>query len=60
LTPEVVCQIVGMIPDLWLENDPSFPNQDAHRVAYVDYLLDRLAHSHIFVEEALSARDQLV
>ncbi len=60
LTPEVVCQIVGMIPDLWLENDPSFPNQDAHRVAYVDYLLDRLAHSHIFVEEALRARNQLI
>jgi hypothetical protein len=60
LTPEVVHQIVSMIPDLWLENDPPFPNQDAHRVAYTDYLLDRLAHSHIFIEEALRARDQLV
>ena len=59
LTPEVVGQIVGMIPDLWL-NDPSFSSQDAHRMAYVDYLLDRLAHSQIFVEEALRARNQLV
>lgn len=59
LTPEAVRQIVGMIPDLWL-NDPSFSSQDAHRMAYVDYLLDRLAHSQIFVEEALRARNQLV
>ena len=32
----------------------------AHRAAYLDYLLDRLANSHIFVEEALRARDQLI
>jgi len=60
LTPEVLRHIVGMIPALWLENDPLFANQDVHRAAYFDYLLDRLAHSHIFVEEALRARDQLV
>ncbi len=60
LTPEVLRRIVSMIPELWLENDPLFANQDVHRAAYLDYLLDRLAHSHIFVEEALRARDQLV
>ncbi len=60
LSPEVVRQIIGMIPDSWLESDSLFPNQGAHRAAYLDYLLDRLVHSHIFVEEALRARDQLV
>ncbi len=60
LSPEVVRRIIDMIPDLWLEHDPLFPDQDAHRAAYLDYLLDRLTHSHIFVEEALRARDQLV
>jgi hypothetical protein len=60
LSPEVVHRIVGMIPDVWLEHNPLFPNQDAHRAAYLDYLQDRLAHSDIFVEEALRARDQFI
>jgi hypothetical protein len=52
--------IVNMIPDSWLENDPFFPDPQTHRAAYTAYLLDRLANSHIFVEEALHARDQLL
>jgi len=60
LSPEVLHGIVDMIPDVWLEEYSLFPNQHAHRVAYLEYLLDRLAHSHIFVEEALHARDQFV
>ncbi len=60
LTPEVLQNIVNLIPSSWLENDPDFANPEAQRAAYLDYLLDRLAHSHIFVEEAIRARDQLL
>ncbi len=60
LTPEVLQNIVSLIPSSWLEHDPDFANPAAHRAAYLDYLLDRLAHSHIFVEEAIRARDQLL
>jgi hypothetical protein len=49
-----------MIPDLWLDNDPLFANRDEHRAGYFAYLLDRLTASHIFVEEALNARAQLL
>ena len=52
--------IVNMIPNSWLENDPFFSDPQARRAAYTAYLLDRLANSHIFVEEALHARDQLL
>ena len=31
-----------------------------HRAAYLAYLLKRLASSHIFVEEAVHARAQLI
>ena len=58
LNPTMLQAIVALIPDAWLI-DTQFANIDAHRAAYVAYLLDRLACSHIFVQEALRARDQL-
>ncbi len=60
LSTEILQGIVNLIPESWLEDDPDFADPAAHRAAYLDYLLDRLANSHIFVEEALRARDQLI
>jgi len=60
LSTEILQDIVNLIPESWLEDDPDFADPAAHRAAYLDYLLDRLANSHIFVEEALRARDQLI
>jgi hypothetical protein len=60
LNAHVIGEIVNLIPTSWLEKDPFFSDTQAHRAAYIAYLLDRLANSHIFVEEALRARDQLV
>src|SRR5579863_7980207 len=59
LQPDLLKNIVQLIPDTWL-SDPLYPDQSEHRAAYVAYLLDRLAASHIFVEEALHARAQLL
>jgi len=60
LTPEFVRQIVDLIPDQWLDHDSSFAGFTEHRQAYIDYLLNRLEASSIFVEEALRARTKLV
>lgn len=60
LTEAVLQDIVNLIPTSWLENDAAFADPAAHRAAYLDYLRDRLAHSHIFVEEAMRVRDQLL
>jgi hypothetical protein len=60
LSTEILQDIVNLIPESWLEDDPDFADPAAHRAAYLDYLLDRLANSHIFVEEALRARDQFI
>ncbi|HEX4203489.1 MAG TPA: HipA family kinase [Ktedonobacteraceae bacterium] len=60
LTAPKLQEIVEMIPASWLADDDPFANPATRRAAYVAYLLDRLAHSHIFVEEALHARDELV
>ncbi len=60
LTPTIIHEIVQQIPSSWLGNDPLFSDQEAHRAAYSEYLLERLNRSHVFVEEALRARDQLI
>ncbi|MDQ6644529.1 MAG: aminotransferase class I and II [Chloroflexota bacterium] len=60
LTSTVIEDIINMIPASWLDNDPRYADREAHRAAYIAYLLDRLAASHIFVEEALHARAELL
>lgn len=60
LTPAAIREIVSAIPPRWLIPDPFFSNLDAHREAYQAYLLDRLETSHIFVEEAIRVRAQLL
>jgi hypothetical protein len=60
LSEEGLRAIVEAIPDAWLDDDPLFASQEEHRAAYLAYLLKRLASSHIFVEEAVHARAQLV
>jgi hypothetical protein len=44
------------IPDDWLQPEPGLPDPDAHRRAYVDYLMARLDAPRAFVEEAERAR----
>jgi hypothetical protein len=49
-------EIAASIPDDWLSPEAGFPDADAHRRAYVRYLLARLAGPRAFVEEAERAR----
>jgi hypothetical protein len=60
LAPEVTRSlleaITGWVPDDWLGDRAHFPDADAERRAYVDYLLRRLEEPRAFVEEAERAR----
>lgn len=60
LTPDALREIVALIPDGWLGDEPAFASVEAHREAYVAYLTCRLASSSAFVEEAIHARAKLV
>ncbi len=61
LTPELLANIVALIPEAWLEDTHSgFDSPAGTRDAYLSYLLSRLAAANIFVEEALHARAQFV
>lgn len=56
VTPELVSDLVALIPDSWLSGEPRFADADAHRAAYAEYLLGRLRPPRDFVKEAADAR----
>lgn len=60
LDPQLIANVVAMVPDTWLRGPAPFQSPDEWRAAYVQYLLRRLAEPHLFVEEAIRARALLV
>ena len=60
LTPAIIRNITSLIPEEWLCNEPAFADVATHRAAYCTFLETRLAHSEIFVNEAIHARAALI
>lgn len=60
LTDEVLAGIVALIPDVWLDEEACFANQEEHRTAYLRYLTARRDVAANFVEEAAKAHAALV
>jgi hypothetical protein len=60
VTPEIINNIIKLIPDAWLVGESSFGDSSQHRDAYVEYLLNRLESRHLFLEEAIGRRAQHV
>lgn len=55
LTPEIIRNVVSIVPDDWLVDEADL-NAAEQRVAYGDYLTERLAAPRRFFEEAVRAR----
>jgi hypothetical protein len=60
LTPEIIHDIVALVPDDWLMTDSPFETTAEHRQAYEQFLLSRIEHSAIFVNEIKNARQEIV
>lgn len=56
LTPQLIADTVALLPDDWLRDDSPFEDADAHRNAYVEFLVNRINHSSTFVNAANHAR----
>lgn len=56
ITPEVIRDIVALVPDSWLAGDPTFSSPDQYRAAYIQYLTQRLEAPQAFLQEALNAQ----
>jgi hypothetical protein len=59
LSKEKIVSIVRLIPGDWLVSQ-SAPDADENRKVYEQFLLNRISHSHIFVNEAQNARQALI
>lgn len=60
LTEERIRHIVGLVPEDWLAADNYFGSVEEHRNAYLQFLLNRLSNSHIFVNAAQHAQQSII
>lgn len=60
LTPETIKSIVQLIPLDWLEWQDTDESPEAVREVYYQFLLTRINHSEIFINEAQNAREALI
>lgn len=60
LTPEVLRAIVALVPDEWLSWPDAEGSPAELRAAYLDFLIARVAHAHVFTQAAEDARQALV
>ncbi|ULQ57591.1 aminotransferase class I and II [Flavihumibacter rivuli] len=59
LTPTVIRNIVSLVPDEWLALSAGEAVAE-HREIYAQFLINRVAHAPIFVEEAQHARSRII
>jgi hypothetical protein len=59
-SPELIRNIISLIPHEWLEGETEFKSVKEHREAYIEFLETRVAHSEIFVKEAIHARESII
>lgn len=60
LTPALLKNIVDLVPDTWLQWEDLDLDPVAIRAIYLDFLLIRLSHSKVFINQAQDAREALV
>jgi hypothetical protein len=60
LTPSTLQAIVQLIPLDWLQWQDTDESPEAIREVYYQFLVTRLNHSEIFINEAQNAREALI
>jgi hypothetical protein len=60
LTPDLIGEIVALVPVEWLGGESIFDSAEQHRQAYAEFLNTRIAHSEIFLKEAQNARQTAI
>ncbi|KWX01830.1 hypothetical protein LI90_2862 [Carbonactinospora thermoautotrophica] len=54
VTPELLAEVVALVPDEWLAGEPGFTDPDAVRKAYVRHLAARVASSAAWLPEMVT------
>jgi hypothetical protein len=58
LEERVLERLVDSVPEEWLDVEPEFPDSQAHRRAYLTYLLERLNGPRAWLDEARAAQQR--
>jgi hypothetical protein len=58
LSGELLTSILAGVPEEWFEGEAEFSDIEAHRDAYVSYLLERLSGPRPWLDEALAAKER--
>jgi hypothetical protein len=56
LSPDLIREVVAVVPDALLDGTPPFSSPERHREAYATHLAGRLATPRTWVDEAEEAR----
>jgi hypothetical protein len=60
LTETVIDEIIATVPDQWLVNESAFKSAAENRIAYRDYLVQRVSNADQFVTETEYARKSVI
>ncbi len=60
LTADVIRDVLSLVPVEWLHHESSSDTPGQIREVYYRFLINRINQSHIFVNEALHARESLI
>jgi hypothetical protein len=56
INPDIIQDIVNLIPDSWLTGSSKFENISEHRNAYYEYLIKRLETPRLFIKELVNGK----
>ncbi|HET7479987.1 MAG TPA: HipA family kinase [Rubrobacteraceae bacterium] len=59
LTPEALRDVLALIPDAWISDEPGFGNAEEVRAAYLSYLTTRLREPRVWAHALEQARDHI-
>jgi hypothetical protein len=60
LSPELICTVLNLVPDEWLTENAFNETAQHMREIYIQYLINRIGSSAIFVKEAQHARESII
>lgn len=60
VTAENIRSIVSVVPDEWLQHEDGTESPDEMRNVYSQFLINRINHADLFINEAINARKSLI
>jgi hypothetical protein len=60
LTPEILFNIIDVLPNAWLQTDSPFDDPERQKEAYIEFLVNRVKNSSVFINAAENERESII